>query len=126
MKMSLVYRSVTDTVYRIRYGEPVQVESDRNSLVNGKLIPENILAFSEQLYGPPPWKLPFYNQVIVNIFEKKRSTMPVNTVLFEHMLFCRTGQSNCFTGGQSLCHVRFLHQFLLLKSDTDASTMTVD
>ena len=57
-------------VYRIRYGEPVQVESDRNSLVNGKLIPENILELSEQLYGPPPWKLPFYNQVIVNIFEK--------------------------------------------------------
>ena len=51
-------------VYRIRYGEPVQVESDRNSSVNGHLIPENILELSEKLYGPPPWKLPFYNQVI--------------------------------------------------------------
>jgi len=57
-------------VYRIRYGEPIQVESTRSTTVNGKLIPDDFLDLSEKLYGPPPWKLPFYNQVILNIFEK--------------------------------------------------------
>jgi hypothetical protein len=25
---------------------------------------------SEKLYGPPPWKLPYYSQMTLNIFEK--------------------------------------------------------
>ena len=57
-------------VYRIRYGEPLQIESTRSTTVNGKLIPDDFLDLSEKLYGPPPWELPFYNQVILNIFEK--------------------------------------------------------
>jgi hypothetical protein len=57
-------------VFRIRYGEPIEIESDRSTTVNGHLIPEELLKLSELLYGPPPWKLPYYSQVILNVFEK--------------------------------------------------------
>ncbi|HEY5270296.1 MAG TPA: hypothetical protein VII97_08160 [Anaerolineales bacterium] len=57
-------------VFRIRYGDPIEIESDRATTVNGHLIPENILNASEMLYGPPPWKLPYYSQMILNVFEK--------------------------------------------------------
>ena len=57
-------------VYRIRYGEPIEIESDRNTTVNGHLIPENFLNAIEKLYGSPPWKLPYYSEMILNIFDK--------------------------------------------------------
>ena len=57
-------------VYRIRYGKPIEVESDRLTTVNGHLIPDDILNASEKLYGPPPWKLPYYSQMILNVFAK--------------------------------------------------------
>jgi hypothetical protein len=57
-------------VFRIRYGEPIEIESDRSTTVNGHQIPEDLLNASEKLYGPPPWKLPYYSQVILNVFKK--------------------------------------------------------
>jgi hypothetical protein len=57
-------------VYRIRYGDPIEVESDRNTTINGQLIPADLLDLYERFYGPPPWKFPSYSQVIVNIFAK--------------------------------------------------------
>jgi hypothetical protein len=57
-------------VFRIRFGEPIEIESDRQTTVNGHLIPEDLLNASEKLYGPPPWKLPYYSQMILNVFEK--------------------------------------------------------
>jgi hypothetical protein len=57
-------------VFRIRYGEPIEIESDRQTMVNGQPVPCDLLDLSEQLYGPPPWKSPYYSQVIVNVFEK--------------------------------------------------------
>jgi hypothetical protein len=64
-------RAVCDQpVFRIRYGEPIEIESDRGTTVNGHLIPEESLNLSEMLYGPPPWKLPYYSQMILNVFEK--------------------------------------------------------
>lgn len=57
-------------VFRIRYGEPIEIESDRQTTVNGHLIPDNLLNATEKLYGPPPWKLPYYSQMILNVFEK--------------------------------------------------------
>jgi hypothetical protein len=57
-------------VFRIRYGEPIEIESDRSTTVNGHLIPEEMLNLSESLYGPPPWKVPYYSQMILNVFEK--------------------------------------------------------
>ena len=57
-------------VFRIRYGEPIEIESDRQTTVNGHLIPEELLKLNEMIYGPPPWKLPYYSQMILNVFEK--------------------------------------------------------
>lgn len=57
-------------VYRIRYGEPIEIQSDRQVLVNGKPVPEERLDIVEQLYGPPPWTQDYYSQVIINVFEK--------------------------------------------------------
>jgi hypothetical protein len=57
-------------VYRIRYGQPIEIESDRATTVNGQPISEELLDLSEQLYGPPPWKVPYYSQMILNIYEK--------------------------------------------------------
>ena len=57
-------------VFRIRYGKPIEIESDRETTVNGHIIPEEMLNMSEKLYGPPPWKLPYYSEMILNIFEK--------------------------------------------------------
>jgi hypothetical protein len=64
-------RAVCDQpVYLIRYGEPIEIESNRATTVNGHLIPDDMLDLSEKLYGPPPWKLPYYSQMTLNIFEK--------------------------------------------------------
>lgn len=57
-------------VYRVRYGEPIEIESDRDTTVNGHLIPDELLNLSEMLYGPPPWKVPNYSQMILNVFDK--------------------------------------------------------
>jgi hypothetical protein len=57
-------------VFRIRYGEPIEIESDRETTINGHSIPKEMLIMSETLYGPPPWKLPYFSQVILNVFEK--------------------------------------------------------
>jgi hypothetical protein len=64
-------RAVCDqSVYRIRYGEPIEIESDRATTVNGRLIPDEILALNETLHGPPPWKLPYFNQMVLNVYDK--------------------------------------------------------
>lgn len=57
-------------VYRIRYGEPIEIESDRDSTINGNPVPPELLDLNEQLYGPPPWKAPYYSQMILNVFDK--------------------------------------------------------
>ena len=57
-------------VYRIRYGEPIEIQSDRQTRVNGRPIPEDRLDILEQLYGPPPWTAPYYSQVTISIFER--------------------------------------------------------
>jgi hypothetical protein len=57
-------------VYRIRYGEPIEIESDRATTVNGHLLPEEILTLAQQLHGPPPWKLPYYSQMVMEVYDK--------------------------------------------------------
>ena len=59
-------------VYRIRYGEPIIIESDRATTVNGRLIPDEILSLTEVLHGPPPWRLPFYSQMVLNVYDKSQ------------------------------------------------------
>jgi hypothetical protein len=57
-------------VYRIRYGTPIEIQSDPQTLVNGKPIPDEWLAALEKLYGPPPWTASYYSQVLVNVYDK--------------------------------------------------------
>ncbi|MGA2503349.1 MAG: hypothetical protein ABSG01_04590 [Anaerolineales bacterium] len=57
-------------VFRIRYGEQIEIESDQNTTINGHLIPQDLLNSNESLYGNPPWKLPYYSEMILNVFEK--------------------------------------------------------
>lgn len=57
-------------VYRIRYGDPVEVQSDPQTMINGKPIPEDWIAALEKVYGPPPWTLSHYSQLVVNVFER--------------------------------------------------------
>jgi len=56
-------------VFQTRYGEAIELESDRQTTVNGQPI-EDLPYPIEEIYGPPPWKLPYYNQMILNIFTK--------------------------------------------------------
>ncbi len=68
-------------VFRIRYGEPIEIESDRATTVNGHIIPEELLKLNEMIYGPPPWKLPYYSQMILNVFEKSEvQTLGIHTL----------------------------------------------
>lgn len=57
-------------VYRVRYGSPIEVQADSQTLVNGKPIPDEWLAALERLYGPPPWTTPYYSQVRVNVYDE--------------------------------------------------------
>jgi hypothetical protein len=57
-------------VYRIRYGTPIEIQADSQTLVNGKPIPDEWLTALEKLYGPPPWTYFYYSQVLVNVFDK--------------------------------------------------------
>lgn len=57
-------------VYRTRYGQPIEIQSDRQTRVNGQSLPEERLDVLEQLYGAPPWTVPYYSQVTINIFER--------------------------------------------------------
>jgi len=56
-------------VFLTRYGEAIELESDLETMVNGQSI-EDLPYQIEEIYGPPPWKLPYYNQMILNIFTK--------------------------------------------------------
>ncbi len=57
-------------VLRIRYGEPIEIEFDSQTLVNGLPMLEQTIEAYEQLYGAEPWTLPYYSQVTINIFDK--------------------------------------------------------
>ncbi|MBN1813539.1 MAG: hypothetical protein JXA14_17000 [Anaerolineae bacterium] len=62
-------------VYRIRYGAPIEIQADSQTLVNGKPIPDEWLAALETLYGPPPWTYLYYSQFLVNVFDKSAEEM---------------------------------------------------
>ncbi len=57
-------------LYRIRYGQPIEIQYDRQTRVNGRPVPEDRLDTLEQLYGSPPWTVPYYSQVTINVFER--------------------------------------------------------
>jgi hypothetical protein len=57
-------------VYQLRYGEPMEIEADQWTTINGRSLQPEMLNLLETLYGTPPWKLPYYSQMILNIFDK--------------------------------------------------------
>ena len=57
-------------VLRIRYGEPIEIEFDSQTRVNGQPMLEQTIVAYQQLYGAEPWALPYYSQVTINIFDK--------------------------------------------------------
>jgi len=118
-------------VYRIRNGEPIEVESDRTTTINGHLIPDEILKLSETLYGPPPWKTPYYNQVIVNVFEKSEveafgmRTLP-DMILF-NMRFT-AGRVNRIVArvNSHFAIIQLSSTYENIRADGQPATMTVD
>jgi hypothetical protein len=99
---------VDQPVYRIRYGEPIEIQYDRKTLVNGQALPEERLQILEQLYGPPPWTQLYYSQVIINIFERDVAeelgieSMPDLLLLLVHFAGNRTNRLVAEEGGGSM------------------------
>jgi hypothetical protein len=125
-------QSVCDQpVFRIRYGEPIEIESDRGTTVNGHLIPAEMLDLSERLYGPPPWKLPYYNQMVLNIFYKSEvQTLGIRTLPDMILLMARfaTGQVNRVVAqeGSHFAIVQRSSIYESIRLDGEAATMTID
>jgi len=57
-------------VFRVRYGDPIEVQTDQQTLLNGESFSQDALHVLEELYGPPPWTEEYYSQVVVNVFER--------------------------------------------------------
>jgi hypothetical protein len=118
-------------VFQIRYGEPIEVESDRGTTVNGRLIPAEMLDLSERLYGPPPWKLPYYNQMVLNIFYKSEvQTLGIHTLPDMILLMARfaTGQVNRVVAqeGSHFAIVQRSSTYQGIRLGGEVATMTLD
>ncbi|NLE46079.1 MAG: hypothetical protein GX620_15275 [Chloroflexi bacterium] len=57
-------------VYRMRYGDPIEVELDRQSTINGHPMGEDMVLALDALYGSAPWTVPYHTQIIVNVFDR--------------------------------------------------------
>lgn len=57
-------------VYRVCYGQPIEIQSDQKTLVNGQPLSEDKLDALERLFGPPPWTAPYYSQVTISVYER--------------------------------------------------------
>ena len=118
-------------VFRIHYGEPIEIESDRQTMVNGQPIPDNLLDLSERLYGPPPWKFPYYNEMIVNVFEKdavqalKIRNLPDMVLL---MMSFYSGRVNRMISpeGSQFAIVQGSTTYDGIRMDNNPTTMTID
>jgi hypothetical protein len=118
-------------VFRVRYGEPIEVESDRGITVNGHLIPDELLDLSERLYGPPPWKLPYYNQMVLNIFYKSEvQELGIHTLPDIILLMARfsAGQVNRVVAqeGSHFAIVQRSSTYEGIRVGGESATMTID
>jgi hypothetical protein len=118
-------------VFRVRYGEPIEVESDRGTTVNGHLIPDELLDLSERLYGPPPWKLPYYNQMVLNIFYKSEvQELGIHTLPDIILLMARfsAGQVNRVVAqeGSHFAIVQRSSTYEGIRVGGESATMTID
>jgi hypothetical protein len=118
-------------VYRIRYGEPIEIESDRNTTVNGHLIPGDFLNAIEKLYGSPPWKLPYYSEMILNIFDKSEvQKLGIHTLPDMILLSTRysSGRINKVVAraGTHFAIVQLSSAYEGIRVDGDPAKMTID
>ncbi|MBN1953566.1 MAG: hypothetical protein JW900_00830 [Anaerolineae bacterium] len=58
-------------VYRLRYGDPIEIQIDRQARIDGLLLPEYVAQAFEQLYGPEPWTIPYHSELIVVLYDKE-------------------------------------------------------
>jgi len=129
---NVICQAVCDQpVFRVRYGEPIEVESDRGTTVNGHLIPDELLDLSERLYGPPPWKLPNYNQMVLNIFYKSEvQELGIHTLPDIILLMARfsAGQVNRVVAqeGSHFAIVQRSSTYEGIRVGGESATMTID
>jgi hypothetical protein len=118
-------------VFRIRYGEPIEIESDRGTTVNGHLIPDEILNLIVRLYGPPPWKLPYYSQMVLNVFYKSEvQELGIHTLPDMILLMARfaAGRVNRVVAqeGSHFAIVQRSSTYEGIRLGGEAATMTID
>jgi len=118
-------------VFRIRYGEPIEVESDRATTVNGHPIPDNLLNQKEMFYGQPPWRVPFYSQMILNIFSKEVvQELGINNladmILFMTSSFARQVNRIAAPEGSQFALVQFTSTYEGVRLAGEAARLTVD
>jgi hypothetical protein len=118
-------------VYRLRHGEPIQIESDRNSIVNGKPFPENLLSASEQLYGPPPWSVPYYNMLVLNIYGKDQVNDLGITSLADMLLLMTTYSAGrayemIVPDGENFAVVQLSSTYDSIRVDGQPDRLTID
>jgi hypothetical protein len=118
-------------VFRIRYGKPIEIESDRNTTINGHLIPEELLNSIEQLYGTPPWKLPYYSEMILNVFDKNEvqklgiRSLP-DTVLMSTRYSSGRINKVIAQANSHFAIVQLSSTYEGIRADGIAATMTID
>jgi hypothetical protein len=118
-------------VFRIRYGEPIEVESDRATTVNGHPIPDNLLNQQEMFYGPPPWNVPFYSQMILNVFSKEvvqelGIDNLADMILFMTSSFARQVNRIAAPEGSQFALVQFTSTYEGIRMAGEATRLTVD
>lgn len=59
-----------EPIYRIRYGEPIEIQYDSQTLINGFPLSDLTVETNRQIYGPEPWVQATYSQVVINVFAK--------------------------------------------------------
>lgn len=58
-------------VYRIAYGETIEVTIDRQSLIDGQPIPDDVAQSLEVLHGPAPWRVPYQSMMVINVYDRE-------------------------------------------------------
>lgn len=58
-------------VYRIAYGETIAVTMDRQTLVDGQPLPDDVVQTLDATYGSAPWRVPYQSMIIINVYDRE-------------------------------------------------------
>lgn len=58
-------------VYRIAYGETIEVTIDRQCLIDGQPIPDDVAQSLEVLHGQAPWRVPYQSMMVINVYDRE-------------------------------------------------------